>query len=568
LTSNDKSLPPPIIAELADRLFSSVVPLLANLVVTALVTFALSARQFSPLLVAWSLSNSVVVLARVWQWRAYHRRRETLADPAAWMDRATYLAALTGLHWGALGLVTALVPSPIGDVLVPMAILGIAASIASTHTSHLPAIFAVMAPSCLMMTLGAALAGDALHWSLAGLYLLFLGNLSLVARRSHRAVVQTLLAKLDNERGRHHLVQAQRIAATGSVEHDLVSGKEEWSDEMFRLCGVDPGAFVVNEETMQALVHAEDHDRFRGARAMVLAGKQPRAGEFRIVRPDGEARVLYGEIEIERDRAGRAVRAFSVFKDVTELRAAERREQEMGQKLVQSQKLEALGTLAGGVAHEFNNALVPILALSKINARRMPENSREREALEMILKSSERARDLVKQILAFSRQDAPRRELVDLAATVREAFQMMRVSLPTTMRINERIDSVPPVLGDANQLSQVVVNLMTNAAQAIGEGAGTITVELAATEPGAARLVIADTGCGMDEATAARIFEPFFTTKEVGRGTGLGLAIVHGIVSSHGGRIEVDSRPGGGTRFTIDVPLASEPQAASATRVA
>ena len=119
--------------------------------------------------------------------------------------------------------------------------------------------------------------------------------------------------------------------------------------------------------------------------------------------------------------------------------------------------------------------------------------------------------------------------------------------------------AVPPVLGDANQLTQVVVNLMTNAAQAIGEGAGTITIELSALagddDRGAtARLAVADTGCGMDDNTVARIFEPFFTTKEVGRGTGLGLAIVHGIIRSHGGRIEVDSRVGEFTEFTIHLP--------------
>jgi two-component system cell cycle sensor histidine kinase/response regulator CckA len=254
------------------------------------------------------------------------------------------------------------------------------------------------------------------------------------------------------------------------------------------------------------------------------------------------------------------------FKDVTELRAAETREKEMERRLAQSQKLEALGTLAGGVAHEVNNALVPTIALTKMVAGKLPEGSRERRNLLTALSGAEKSRDLVKQILAFSRKDEQKTlELFDLTAIVREAVAMMRASLPTTIRIDESIAAVPPVLGNANQMTQVMVNLITNAAQAIGEAMGAITVALSTVAPDAdgramARLSVADTGCGMDDATRARIFEPFFTTKPVGSGTGLGLSIVHGIVTDHGGRIEVTSRVGEGAQFAVYLPLATDVQ--------
>jgi len=248
---------------------------------------------------------------------------------------------------------------------------------------------------------------------------------------------------------------------------------------------------------------------------------------------------------------------------VTELRTAERRQRE---QLQHSQKLEALGTLAGGVAHDLNNTLVPILALTKIVAKRLPEDSRERKSLGIVVQAGERARDLVKQILAFSRKEAPTRKSFDLGALVGEALTLLRASVPSTISIVENIAAAPPLLGDPGQLHQVVTNLVTNAAHAIADKIGTITVELAAA-PGetitevtkracgtAIRLSISDTGCGMDEATLARMFEPFFTTKGVGEGTGLGLSMVQGIVGQHGGCVKVTSRKGEGTRFDLYLP--------------
>jgi signal transduction histidine kinase len=234
-------------------------------------------------------------------------------------------------------------------------------------------------------------------------------------------------------------------------------------------------------------------------------------------------------------------------------------------QLLHSQKLEALGTLAGGIAHELNNILAPILALSKLTIEELPIDSGARADLEMVVMASERARDLVRQILAFSRKQQLDKRVIDLAAVTRRVLQMMRASLPSTIEMVDRIESVPPFFGDAGQLQQVIVNLVGNAAQAIRNGTGTVTISLAAVPTGAVagrdelQLTVSDTGHGMDEATIDRIFEPFFTTKEVDAGTGLGLSVALGIVAEHGGCINVRSTCGKGSEFTIFLPTCELP---------
>jgi PAS domain S-box-containing protein len=253
-----------------------------------------------------------------------------------------------------------------------------------------------------------------------------------------------------------------------------------------------------------------------------------------------------------------------LWTDITAIKRADEKHRRLEEQLHHAQRLESLGTLAGGVAHELNNTLVPVVALSKVVLRHLPESSRDRANLQTIVQASDRARDLVKQILAFSRKQELRRETFDPAVITAEALSMLRASMPASIRLEQAFAAATPLQGDPGQLHQVIVNLVTNAMHAIGAAQGTITVSLE-TEPDGAhvRLSVSDTGCGMDEATRARIFEPFFTTKVVGQGTGLGLAVVHGIVTSHGGRIEVESAPGKGTRVSLLFPTRSADAAPS-----
>jgi PAS domain S-box-containing protein len=248
-----------------------------------------------------------------------------------------------------------------------------------------------------------------------------------------------------------------------------------------------------------------------------------------------------------------------IWIDITALKQAEAARSALERQLHHAQRLDALGTLAGGIAHEINNALVPIIALTKLVAGHLPEESRDRRNLTAVIGGATRSRDLVQQILDFSRKDEIGAEAddVDLGAVLRETSDFLHATLPASIRLEEVIAATPPVIGDAQQLHQVIVNLITNAAQAIGAAEGRITVTLGLdAEARALRLSVADTGCGMDEATKARIFEPFFTTKQVGTGTGLGLSVVHSIIEKHGGRIEVESAPGQGSCFSIMLPVA------------
>jgi signal transduction histidine kinase len=218
-----------------------------------------------------------------------------------------------------------------------------------------------------------------------------------------------------------------------------------------------------------------------------------------------------------------------------------------------------LGTLAGGIAHDLNNSLTPIMALSKVTARRLEPGHPLRENLETIFSASEQARDLVKRVLAFSRRDPIDKKTTSLRDSVSDALKLLRATIPTSIRLDAQINEVPAILADASQIHQIITNLVTNAAQAIGNNLGVITVALDLVSGPAPRrtirLSVIDTGQGMDHATRRRIFEPFFTTKQVGQGTGLGLSIIEGIVADHGGSIGVESEPGKGTRFDIYFPL-------------
>jgi signal transduction histidine kinase len=362
-------------------------------------------------------------------------------------------------------------------------------------------------------------------------------------------------------RSRDNLNRAQRRAKIGSFERDLRTGDVFWSDETYRIFGRDPSTPPPTREELLAIIDPEDRASFEASMAASERGLPTPSLQFRIHCPDGSLKWIYVEFELMLDVDGNDVRRVGTIRDFTETRAAEERQSQLESQLFHSQKLEALGTLAGGIAHDLNNTLMPILALSELLMRKMPEGTGEREDLETIVQASRHGRDLVRRILAFSRHQQVQRTRVDLAAITHQALQMLRPTIPATVLINEEIEDAPLILADPGQIQQVVVNLVTNAVQAIGDHMGTITVSLspAIGSPSPTRnfirLRIVDTGCGMDAETKNRIFEPFFTTKTVGEGTGLGLSVVHGIVSNHGGSIEVGSEPGKGTEFTIFFPV-------------
>ncbi len=307
-------------------------------------------------------------------------------------------------------------------------------------------------------------------------------------------------------------------------------------------------------------IHPDDRLPVREA----LATKQTRGDyeeTYRIIRPDGSVRWIYDRAFPVRDEAGQVYRIVGTAEDITEHRRLE-------EQLRQTQKMEAIGTLAGGIAHDFNNILGAINGYTEL-AKLSVKDVAAREYLDTVLRAGNRATNLVKQILTFSRQKEQKRVSIQLQTVLEETLALLRATLPRTIEF--RIFLAPDastVLADTTQVHQIVMNLGTNAWQAMKNRPGRLEIKLknihvdatmAETHLGLrigayVRLSVSDTGHGMDHATLERIFEPFFTTKEAGEGTGLGLSVVHGIMQSYGGAITVYSQPGQGTVFHLYFP--------------
>jgi PAS domain S-box-containing protein len=264
--------------------------------------------------------------------------------------------------------------------------------------------------------------------------------------------------------------------------------------------------------------------------------------------------------------------------DVTKLKRAEEERRRAETQLLQAQKMEALGTLAGGIAHDFNNILGIIFGYTELALWSIPDNLPATKKLDEVLKAANRAKDLVQQILAFSRQGEKEKKPVQVSLIFKDALRMLRAIIPSTIDIRSDISSRSTILGDPTQIHQVLMNLCTNAVHAMRDQGGTLEVTLADVflEPNVSdrysdlqeglhvQLIVKDTGHGIDPAIMDRIFDPFFTTKEIGVGTGLGLAVVHGIVKDHGGEIEVESERGKGTIFEVLFPAAESPGSSDA----
>ncbi|WP_158047468.1 ATP-binding protein [Skermanella pratensis] len=392
-----------------------------------------------------------------------------------------------------------------------------------------------------------ALVGLAAGLGVVGLTIALLGQM----HRRDRATEALRAAGERLCRNEQHLTRAQSVSRMGSWELDLASGRILWSPMMHRIFG-QPMAYRPTLANIFELVGEEIRGDLRRFLDQAVAGSTPAGIEFDITRPDGGMRRCRCKCEPVLS-GGRTVAIIGTLQDVTEQRRAEAKRLELERQLQQAMKMEALGTLAGGIAHDLNNALVPVLGLTEGVLESLPPGSGERADLEVVVHGAARARDLVRQILAFSRKETPERRPVDVGTLLTSAWELLRHTLPPAVAVDFRCASGALVMADPSQLHQVVVNLVTNAAQAIGDRAGTVTVTIAAAD-GEVRLTVADTGMGMDETVRARVFEPFFTTKPVGEGTGLGLAVVHGIVTGHGGRIECRSRPGEGTVFDVHLP--------------
>lgn len=294
-------------------------------------------------------------------------------------------------------------------------------------------------------------------------------------------------------------------------------------------------------------------------------------GEMTGLTAAGKTVAIKASVSFEHHPDGDTTTIFA--RDLTARKKIETHRNVLEAQLRESHKMQAVGTMAGGIAHDFNNIISAILGNVELARQDAGAMSPALVSLNEIDKAGRRARDLVRQILTFSRNESPKRIPIQLAEVVHETMRLLKVALPPTVKMLVSIDpSTPPVLADATQVGQALLNLCTNAIQAIGAQRGTVSIELGhnlqigtgqverrgGVRGQHVRLAVRDTGSGIDADTLQRVFEPFFTTKPVGQGTGLGLAVVHGVMRTHQGTVDVQSTPDTGSVFTLYFPVAND----------
>jgi len=405
------------------------------------------------------------------------------------------------------------------------------------------------------------------------LVLTLLGGLTIVAllRQLRRAAAGEQALRESEQR----YALAMEGANEGHWDWDVRADRLFLSPKMKVLGGQPADSEIGSRATWmtQIVIHPDDAPRFETAFKNHFEGLTPHYEcEYRVRQPDGDWRWLLARGRCLVDVQGKPYRFVGSAIDITAQKTAQIVKEQLEAQLRQSQKMEAIGTLAGGIAHDFNNILGAILGYGELALQHCTAQSELRRYLDNIMHATERAKLLVERILGFSRSGLGDRIPVNVESVVTEALELLQASLPAGIRLQSKIDAGnAAVIGDATYLHQVAMNLCTNAVQAMElDGVLSVVLERAeVTEPltlarGSlahgpyVRLVVSDTGTGIPTAVLERMFDPFFTTKDVGEGTGLGLSLVDGIVTDLGGAIDVITIVGVGTRFEIWLPIVGE----------
>jgi PAS domain S-box-containing protein len=391
---------------------------------------------------------------------------------------------------------------------------------------------------------------------------------------ARKTAEEALVRSKEELKSRQEMLElAQQAARAVAFDWRLghADGTNTWSPELEQMYGLTPGTYDGTFKGWKKLVLDEDWPVVR--EAMLLANQTGNvAAEYRVHHPGGAPRWLQARGRILFNARGEPERMVGFMMDVSDRHQAEDELRRLEQQLRQAQRLEAIGTLAGGIAHDFNNILGAILGYGEMALRDAPAGSRLRRDLESITLAGERGRALVDRILAFSRSSVSERGPVHVEKVIREALGLLSGKLPSNIVIVDELNAGrAALLGDATQVHQVLMNLATNAVQAMPAG-GKLRVSLDLRRPltqfvatvGVVMvadyilLEVSDEGTGIPSEVLERIFDPFFTTKEVGVGTGLGLSLVHGIVTDVGGAIEVTTSVGGGSTFAVWLPCAGQ----------
>ena len=355
------------------------------------------------------------------------------------------------------------------------------------------------------------------------------------------------------------LKSAERLAHVGHWTWDFKSNQVTWSEEMFHIFGHPRDYTPSYEEFFQALI-PQDRERTQRELRDALADHSGFSSEVQIARPNGDLRTTTFVSEVLLDKDGSLTAMFGATHDITDLRRAQRAD-------FARQKLESIGTLASGIAHDFNNLLGSVLVQAEVALRELTAGSNPEEELKTILTVAMRGSEIVRELMVYAGKESATVELVDVSRIIQEMLELLRVSVSKHAVLEADLGkNLPPIRANAAQLRQIVMNLVTNASDAVGDRDGVIRLstrcvivdqdsQLGHLDEGNYTLPeVADTGCGMTSETQAKVFDPFFTTKFAGHGLGLG--IVDGIVRGLRGMIRLNSEPGKGTTFQILLPCA------------
>jgi PAS domain S-box-containing protein len=414
---------------------------------------------------------------------------------------------------------------------------------------------------------------EAIRIGVRTLILTLLGALTIVALLRQLRRVEASERALRQSEERYAL--AMEGANEGHWDWDVATDSLFLSSKMKVLMGqsADRPADTRSAWLALTVVHPDDRLRRESALQDHFEGRTPRYEcEYRVRQPDGGWCWLLARGRLLRDAAGKPCRFVGSAIEITAQKQAQFEKEQLEEQLRQSQKMEAVGTLAGGIAHDFNNILGALLGYGELAHQHSAEGSALRRYLDNVMHAGGRAKALVDRILGFSRSGFGERVLVNVQSIVEETLELLQASLPMAVRLESTLSAGnAAVIGDATRLHQVAMNLFTNALHAMERG-GVLKVALERIElrerravsrgalaPGEyVRLTVCDTGTGIPPSVLERMFDPFFTTKAVGEGTGLGLSLVHGIVADLGGAIDVTTQPDAGTTFEIWLPVAGE----------
>jgi PAS domain S-box-containing protein len=363
---------------------------------------------------------------------------------------------------------------------------------------------------------------------------------------------------------RQRLAEAQAIAHIGSWEWDIATDELRWSDELRRLYGMPADARLTYEAYLE-LVHPDDRGRVEAEMGAAFAARRSYEFECRVIRPDGEERVFFSRGHVLMGDDDRPARLVGVAQDVTDRVRAEQQRDRLEAELQQARRLDSIGLLAGGVAHDFNNLISVMLNYAQL-VKDQVADPRVQEDVAEIERAAERAAGLTRQLLMFGKQEVVQPEVLDPNEVVGDLAKTVRSTIGDGIELELRLTGeVWPVRAGRRQLEQVLVNLAVNSRDAMPAG-GVLRIETWNVEGRGGRgprvrIVVRDTGTGMTDEVRGRAFEPFYTTKTDADGAGLGLATVYGIVTAAGGEVTLESRPGEGTAVTVELPAATRPGA-------